>query len=74
MLFYTLIFSVLSGIEFGAKNRSKQIHQHSLDPFDPTTHRWNACAHYARRRRYAAALYAHLNRLLLDLFPEAPHL
>ena len=40
-------------------------------PFShPTAHRWDACAHYTRRRRYASAFYAHLNRLPLDLFLE----
>ena len=38
--------------------------------FDPTAHRPNACAHYARRRRYARALYARLYRLPFDMLWE----
>ena len=40
--------------------------------FDPTAYRCSACPHYARRRRYARALYyAHLNRLQFDMLREA---
>ena len=49
-----------------------RIRSSAISPFfDPTAHRCSACAHYARRRRYARALYAHLNRLPLDLLREA---
>ena len=36
----------------------------------PTAHRSNVCAHHARRRRYAGAPYAHLNRLPFDTIRE----
>ena len=39
--------------------------------FDTTAHRCSTCACYARRRRYARALYARLNRLSIDLLREA---
>ena len=49
-----------------------RIRSSSIAPlFQPTAYRCSACAHYARRLRYARALYTHLNRLALDLFRES---
>ena len=43
-----------------------RIRSRVITPFlDPITHRWNVCAYYTRRRRYARALYTHLNRSIL---------